>query len=106
MFLVPPAILTGSDASNGYVSDIGYVTLFIFFDVTLWLIISPGHVHEKIYNTSLASSFKIRRVVCEIATDSSLYFPPKAFIHLLDQYEQDAKLSAEAAAQQALLAAS
>lgn len=30
----------------------------------------------------------------------------EAFIHLLDQYEQDAKLSAEAAAQQALLAAS
>src|SRR5260370_8554289 len=30
----------------------------------------------------------------------------EAFIHLLDQYEKDAKLSAEAAAQQALLAAS
>src|SRR5260370_18048485 len=29
----------------------------------------------------------------------------EAFIHLLDQYEKDAKLSAEAAAQQALLAA-
>jgi hypothetical protein len=30
----------------------------------------------------------------------------EAFIHLLDQYEKDAKLSAESAAQQALLAAS